>query len=503
MPLALVSVHDKTGLAGFARRLHAAGWSFLASGGTFRTLREAGIPAREVSEYTGSPEMLGGRVKTLHPAIHGGILARPGKGDADELSSAGWEPIDLVVVNLYPFEETVARSDAIESDIIEEIDIGGVALIRAAAKNHARVTVLCDRADYDAVADAIEREGLVPAGLKRKLAAKGFARTASYDAAIAAWFDPDTPDFPRGRKERTLRYGENPHQKAEYYSWAPGKGPLGGEVLRGKELSYNNILDLDAAWRAVALFDAPAAVVVKHLSPCGIACAESAGKALSAAIACDPVSAFGGVVACNREFDGDAVRALGDLFAECIAAPGFDAEALELLARRKNLRLVVPGKTPDTTASGSEFRSVVGGFLRQDTDSGDPADAAEWRVVTKRAPTETECVALRFAWKACISVKSNAIVLADGTATVGIGGGQPNRVDSMRIAAARAGTRASGSVMASDAFFPFADSVEEAARSGVTAIVQPGGSVRDAESVAAADAAGIAMVMTGIRHFRH
>lgn len=510
MPLALASVHDKTGLADFARRIASCGWTFLASGGTYKALERAGVPCREVADYTGSGELLGGRVKTLHPAVHGGILARPAEADLAELAARGWGPIDMVIVNLYPFESTIAKPGVSEAEAIEEIDIGGVALIRAAAKNHARVTLLCDPEDYGVAANLIETEGSMPASVRRSLAAKGFARTASYDAAILRWFGGAAPEAGmRGRLERSLRYGENPHQKAEYYSFAPGAGPLGGAVLQGKELSYNNILDLDAAWNAAALFDGPAAVVVKHLSPCGIASGEILAGALSSAIACDPVSAYGGVVAVNREFDAGCAQTLGELFVECIAAPAFSAEAREILSRRKNLRLVVPGAGPDTAGGeDSEYRSVSGGFLRQDVDRGDPAAAPEWRVVTKREPTAAEMEALRFAWKACIPVKSNAIVFAvsgaaSARATVGIGGGQPNRVDSVRIAATRAGERAKGSVMASDAFFPFADSVREAARAGVTAIVQPGGSVRDAESVAAADEAGIAMVVTGFRHFRH
>lgn len=523
MPMALLSVYDKTGLAEFAAGLAAAGWTFLASGGTARELAAAGIETTEVATHTGSPEILGGRVKTLHPAIHGGILSRGTESDRAELAGLGWTEIDLVVANLYPFEATVRRPGVLEIDCVEEIDIGGVALLRAAAKNHARVSVLCDPADYWKFAGAL-RSGSVDQELRRELAVKAFAVCARYDAAIASWLAPDYGAALLGFAGQKLRYGENPHQKARLYTDEPGAGPLGGRVLQGKELSYNNILDIDAAWRAAAGFDGAAAVVVKHLSPCGIATVGDAtvgdadrgvaGRALEAAIACDPLSAFGGVVAVNRPFDAACVAALGATFVECIAAPAFTDEARGLLARRKNARLLAMG--PDgiarARASGFETRSTLGGFLQQEIDHGDPA-GAEWRVVTKRTPSDTEMAALRFAWRACASARSNAIVLAAplpeagdraaGFATVGIGSGQPNRVDSTRIAVTRAGERARGSVLASDAFFPFPDSVDVAAAAGITAIIQPGGSMRDADSLASADAAGIAMVVTGVRHFRH
>lgn len=516
MPQAIISVYDKTGLVDFAGRLTKKGWAILASGGTAKALAAAGIAAEEIADYTGAPEILGGRVKTLHPAIHGGILARDSAGDLDEIRRLGYKAVDMVVVDLYPFEKTVDDPVCGYDDAVEQIDIGGVALIRAAAKNHERVTVLCDAADYDAALAEIESTGAVSAPTRRALAAKAFARTSAYDAAIASWFASklSSGTFPanadgkesfvlRGWKVQDLRYGENPHQRAELYSFAEGAGPLGGAVLQGKELSYNNILDLDAAWHTVGRFSRPAAVVVKHLSPCGIA--ESAGEgdaalpdALEKAIACDPLSAYGGVIAANAPFTAGCVERLGKLFVECIAAPGFDDHALELLARRKNLRLVIPGPG----SPRDEIRTVLGGFLRQDVDQDDPADT-RWRVVSKRAPTEKELRDLAFAWKACMSVKSNAIVFAADGATVGIGGGQPNRVDSVRIAARRAGGRAAGAVMASDAFFPFPDSIEEAAKAGITAIAHPGGSLRDAESLEAADRAGIAVVLTGVRHFRH
>jgi len=515
MPVAIFSVHDKTGLAEFAGDLERLGWNILASGGTARVLNAAGIRVREIADYTGAPEILGGRVKTLHPAIHGGILARGSGGDFEEIGRLGYEAVDLVVVNLYPFERTIADPSSSYEDGVEQIDIGGVALIRAAAKNHGRVTVVCDIADYKVVLDELKARGAVPEAMRRRLAAKAFSHTALYDTAIGSWLadksgkseeEEGRIEFPfilRGWKAQELRYGENPHQSAQLYAFGKGSGPLGGRVLQGKELSYNNLLDLDAAWQAAGRFSRPAVVVVKHLSPCGVAESRSAGEetlpdALSLAVECDPVSAFGGVVATNAVFTAACAERLGSLFVECIAAPGFDEGALALLSKRKNLRLVVPGPGKQL----SEIRTVLGGFLRQDIDAGDPA-GTEWRTVSKRAPTEAESVDLRFTWKACMSVKSNAIVLASGGATVGIGCGQPNRVDSVRIAVKRAGERAKASVLASDAFFPFPDSVEEAARAGVTAIVHPGGSVRDAESIDAADRAGIAMVVTGVRHFRH
>lgn len=519
MKNALISVYEKTGLEKLAKTLTDHGWNILASGGTAKLLSSADITVREISDYTKSPEILGGRVKTLHPAVHGGILARDTQEDRLQLENLGFKMIDLVVVNLYPFEKTVAIPDVSEAEAIEQIDIGGVALLRAAAKNHDRVTVVSDPADYQVIIDIVEAEKEIPAELKKQFALKAFRQTASYDTAISDWFakqlgGESSQSFTlKGYHAKTLRYGENPHQHAEYYSAEPGAGIFGGAVLQGKELSYNNILDLDAAWQAGSRFERPAVVIVKHLSPCGIAqaplpragnAAENAPDeaplvtALSQAIACDPISAFGGVIAVNREFSGECAHNLGSLFVECIMAPAFSEDAIEILSKKKNLRLVVPGACKPQ----SEIRTVLGGFLRQDSDDGDPENTT-WTVVTKRAPTAEETAALDFAWKACISVKSNAIVLANANATVGIGGGQPNRVDSVRIAITRAGDRAKGAVLASDAFFPFPDSVEEAAKAGITAIIQPGGSIRDQEAIAAADNAGIAMVVTGVRHFRH
>jgi len=499
MPKAILSVYDKTDLAEFACGLSELGWSLIASGGTAGLLREQNLAVTEVADYTGSPEILGGRVKTLHPAIHAGLLARQTKEDQQQLAKLGWDYIDLVAVNLYPFEQTISKPEATLEDAIENIDIGGVALIRAAAKNHARVILLCDPADYELVLAEL-RSGGVSSQTRRNLAIKGFAQTTRYDAAISAYLAPDGAFTFQAYPVQVLRYGENPHQAAALYGYEPGAGPLGGIALHGKPLSYNNLLDLDAAWRATASFERPTVCIVKHLSPCGLASADTLAQAFAPALASDPVSAFGSVIATNRRFDADTAQALGSLFVECIAAPGFTPEALEILTKHKNLRLIeMPAVKVDPLF---ELRSVNGGILRQAVDLGDPADTA-WHVVTQRQPTEAEWRSLRFAWKACQHVKSNAIVFVQDEATVGIGGGQPNRVDCVGIAAQRAGEKAHGAVMASDAFFPFPDSVEAAAQAGITAIVEPGGSVRDGESIAAADAHGIAMVFTGVRHFRH
>ncbi len=507
---ALLSVHDKTGLIPFASGLSRLGFQLIASGGTAKALREAGLGVTEVSEYTGSPEILGGRVKTLHPAIHGGLLARVIDSDQADLERLKLDYIDVVAVNLYPFEATIAKPGVTLEEAIEQIDIGGVALIRAAAKNHSRVTLACDPADYDVVLSEL-LAGEISAATRARLAVKGFAHTAAYDAAISTYLGATlgggAPFHLVGHPVQSLRYGENPHQSATLYSLTPGAGPLGGKVLQGKELSYNNLLDLDGAWRVAISYDAPAICIVKHLSPCGVATAAKLVDAYTAAFACDRVSAFGGVIASNRPFDGETASALADVFIECIAAPGFTDEARALLAKKKNCRLVeMPNADPAAITPRFEIRTLGGGFLKQDADFGDPS-TANWTVVSKRQPTEAEWRALRFAWKACQNVRSNAIVFAiasdSSAATVGIGGGQPNRVDCVRIAGERAGEKARGAVMASDAFFPFPDSVEIAAKLGITAVVHPGGSVRDAESLAAADAAGMAMVTTGVRHFRH
>jgi phosphoribosylaminoimidazolecarboxamide formyltransferase/IMP cyclohydrolase len=501
MKRALFSVYDKSGLVDLGRTLSGLGVELIASGGTARALQEAGLPVQSVDIVTGSPEILGGRVKTLHPAIHGGILSRRTVADQEQLTALGWGHIDLVAVNLYPFVQTVADPGASLDAVIEQIDIGGAALLRAAAKNWAHVTVLCDPADYGAVVSEIESQGLVSEATRRRLAVKAFAQTARYDAAIYRYLSGEelfaetlVLDL---HKITELRYGENPHQRAALYGWPGVDSPLGGQLLQGKALSYNNLLDLDSAWRAVRAFERPTVVIVKHLSPCGMASANSVAAAFPPALAGDPVSAYGGVIAANRPFDGDTARALGDLFLEAIVAPSFTAEAQEALRVRKDCRLVVPGQN---LPERPEVRSVLGGLLLQERDRGDQAD---WRTVTRRVPSPDELEGMRFAWKAVAHVKSNAIFLARGEAAVGIGGGLSSRLDAVRLAAAKAGERARSAVLASDAFFPFPDGVEAAAEAGVTAVVQPGGSLRDAQVIEAADRLGLAMCFTGVRHFRH
>lgn len=510
MPTALLSVSNKKGLLELAHELSKLGWNLLASGGTASAIREAGLAVQDIATYTGSPEILGGRVKTLHPAVHGGILARATVADQSDLQRIHARLIDVVIVNLYPFQETISKANVSLEDAIENIDIGGVALIRAAAKNYERVAVVTEPGDYPAVLEEIKLREQVSLKMRRHLAVKAFQHTARYDTAIATYLAQTLDQAPTASEppawlslfpSSELRYGENPHQNARLFNLDPQAGALGGEVLQGKALSYNNLLDLDAAWRAALSFEQPTVAIVKHLSPCGIASADCLSDAFALALQSDPVSAFGGVIAANQPFDVTTAEALGNLFIECIVAPGFTPEAQQILLKRKNCRLVsMPGKV---LAPGYEIRTVNQGLLWQTRDTGDPQDSGAWKVVSERQPTIAEWSALRFAWKACQHVKSNAIVLTQGQATVGIGGGQPNRVDCVRIAVERAGARAGGAVMASDAFFPFADSVETAAQAGVTAIVQPGGSMRDAESIAAANLANIAMVVTGIRHFRH
>ncbi len=499
MPEALLSVHDKSGLVEFAHGLHQLGWKLIASGGTARLLRENHLPVTEVADYTGSPEILGGRVKTLHPAIHGGILARDIPEHVDELTRLGWHLIDMVVVNLYPFEKTIEKPDVTLAEAIEQIDIGGVTLIRAAAKNHQRVILVSDPQDYMQVLNALQSSG-VDDQLRRQLAFKGFRMTTHYDAMIAEYLGGTETYTLQLYPLQSLRYGENPHQSARVFGYKDGQGPLGGRVLQGKELSYNNLLDLDAAWRAVVSFEKCSVVIVKHLSPCGVASADQQQVAYQRALASDPVSAFGGIVAFNRELDEGTAESVSQLFVECIVAPGFSAGSLEVLAKKKNLRLL---EMPDLKIEPLvEYRSITRGMLQQSVDLGDP-EGTQWRVVTEKEPTAQQLADLKFAWKACQHVKSNAIVFAKDEATIGIGGGQPNRVDCVVMAAQRADEKAQGAVMASDAFFPFADSVEKAADAGIVAIVQPGGSVRDQESIDACNRLGIAMVFTGVRHFRH
>jgi phosphoribosylaminoimidazolecarboxamide formyltransferase/IMP cyclohydrolase len=511
---ALVSVSDKAGVTELGRGLAKLGVEILSTGGTARALREAGVAVREVSDFTGAPEILDGRVKTLHPRVHGGILGRPTEAHRQQMRESGIDPIDLVVVNLYPFREAVARGAAFE-EVIENIDIGGPAMIRSAAKNHERVAVVVDPADYGRVLAELEATGVVSAGLRFELARKAFAHTASYDGAIAGHLGRiDEPggalaDFPETlhpalHRERVLRYGENPHQKAAFYAVEGAVGPslARAEVLQGKELSYNNLLDLDAAMKLCAEFAPPAAVIIKHTNPCGVALSpEGVLAAYRRARETDPVSAFGGIVALNRTVDAELAKEMAETFLECIVAPDFSAEALAALSVKKGLRLlkgpIGPG-APDEL----ELRSVAGGVLVQTRDVATSA-AAAGRVVSQRAPTAQELADLDFAWRVAKHVKSNAIVFAADGRSLGIGAGQMSRVDSVRIAVSKARAPLEKSVLASDAFFPFRDGVDEAAKAGVTAIIEPGGSVRDQEVIAAADERDIAMVFSGERHFRH
>ena len=517
---ALMSVSDKDGLVEFAQFLAGKGVEILSTGGTAKALRDAGIAVTDVSEATGFPEIMDGRVKTLHPVIHGGIL---GRRDASDHVAAMKEhdiaAIDLVVVNLYPFEATVAGGGDFDT-CIENIDIGGPALIRAAAKNHGDVTIVTDVEDYGAVMDEMAANGgATTAALRRRLAATAYARTAAYDAAVGEWFAAQTDDpLPRrfslaGTRVQTLRYGENPHQAAAFYRTGEARpGVSTATQLQGKELSYNNLNDTDAAFELAAEFAEPAVAIIKHANPCGVAVADTLLDAYRRALRCDPVSAFGGIIAINRALDRETATAIADLFAEVLIAPEISAGAREVLAAKKNLRMLETGAMPDPRAAGTTVKHLAGGFLLQDRDAAH-VGAADLKVVTKRAPSPREIQDLLFAFAVCKHVKSNAIVYAKGRATVGIGAGQMSRVDSSRIAARKsedaaeaAGEReplAVGSVVASDAFFPFADGLLTAAEAGATAVIQPGGSVRDDEVIAAADENGLAMVFTGVRHFRH
>jgi phosphoribosylaminoimidazolecarboxamide formyltransferase / IMP cyclohydrolase len=520
---ALLSVHDKTGVVEFARLLAGFGIELISTGGTAKTLADAGLRVRGVAHLTGFPEMMDGRVKTLHPKVHGGLLAmRQNAGHIRDMQQHGIAAIDLLAVNLYPFESALAAGAGYD-ECVETIDIGGVAMIRAAAKNHADVAVVVEPGDYAAViADLAEHNGTTTGALRRRLAAKAYARTAAYDAAIANWLaaeiDEQTPDFRAfgGRIAQVLRYGENPHQSAALYRLPDRRcGVAGARQVQGKELSYNNINDTDAAYECVAEFDpgrTAACVIVKHANPCGAAEGASLAEAYGKALACDPVSAFGGIVALNRPLDADAARAVMEIFTEVIIAPDASEEAIAILAAKKNLRLLLAGALPNPRSGGLVFKSVAGGMLVQSRDNA-VADDLALRVVTRRSPTEAELADLRFAFRIAKHVKSNAIVYAKDGATVGIGAGQMSRVDAARIAARKASDaataagqsvpRTSGSVVASDAFFPFADGLMVAIEAGATAAIQPGGSVRDHEVIAAADDRGIAMIFTGTRHFRH
>lgn len=509
MPRALISVSNKQGLEEFASGLQALGWEIVSTGGTARALEKAGIAVIPIETVTLFPEMLDGRVKTLHPAIHAAILARR---DFPEhirtLEVHGFAPIDLVAVNLYPFRETVARGDVEFEEAIEQIDIGGPALLRSAAKNHRDVLVVVDPWDYPRVLEAL-RNDRVDAALRRELAAKVFHHTAAYDSAIASYLAAPSSELPQTlalvlERRRILRYGENPGQRAALYR-LPEPDSLADLIqLQGKELSFNNLLDIDAALFSLAPFgDRTACAIVKHTTPCGIALGDTPEEAYRRALACDPVSAFGSVVGFNAAVDEPAARAMATLFVEVLVAPAFEPQALELLRGKKNLRVIqLPAKFD---RQGWDFKGVGGGLLVQDRFRFDPSEA-EWKVVSGRAPTDQEWCDLRFAWRAVASVKSNAILLARDEAAVGIGAGQMSRVDAVFLAihkARQAGHDPEGAVLASDAFFPFPDGVELAAQAGITAVVQPGGSVRDEEVVQAADRAGMAMVFTGRRQFRH
>ncbi len=509
---ALISVSDKTGLVAFGEFLAEQGVRLLSTGGSARTLRDAGLAVTEVADHTDFPEMLDGRVKTLHPKIHGGILGRRDL-DAHRMAMEAHDiaPIDLVVVNLYPFEETVARGADFE-ECVENIDIGGPALIRAAAKNHDFVTVINDPTDYDAVtAEMSDNEGATTIELRRRLAATAYARTAAYDANISAWFEIQRGDaFPTrmagsGVLKQKLRYGENPHQEAALYlSGRSRPGVALANQVQGKELSYNNINDTDAAFELVAEFEQPAVAIIKHANPCGVAVGETTLDAYKQAHACDPVSAFGGIVALNRPLDGDTARAIGEIFVEVVIAPDADTEARAVFEEKKNLRLLLTGGMPTPGAVGIMMKTIAGGFLMQGRDSG-KIGRDDLKFVTKREPTEREIEDMLFAFKVCKHTKSNAIIYVRDSGTVGIGAGQMSRVDSSQIAALKAkdhlGT--ADSVVASDAFFPFSDGLIAAIEAGATAVIQPGGSIRDEEVIAAADDAGVAMAFTGMRHFRH
>ncbi len=520
---ALVSVSEKTGLIEFARSLAGYGIELVSTGGTRKALREAGLVARDVSELTGFPEMMDGRVKTLHPAVHGGLLAlRDNKEHTAAMQAHGIVPIDLLVVNLYPFEATVARG-ADFATVIENIDIGGPAMIRAAAKNHRHVTVIVDPADYGEVRTELEaHDGMTSLALRQKLAAKAYARTAAYDAAISNWFarelGEEAPDYRAfgGKLVERLRYGENPHQSAAFYrSLEARAGVATARQVQGKQLSYNNINDTDAAYECVAEFAAgrtAACVIVKHANPCGVVEAATLSEAYRKALACDPVSAFGGIIAVNRALDAESARAMTEIFTEVIIAPDASAEAIAIIGAKKNLRLLLAGGLPDPRAQGLTFKTVAGGMLVQSRDNA-VVDDLDLKVVTKRAPTNAELRDLAFAFRVAKHVKSNTIVYAKDRATVGIGAGQMSRIDAARIAARKAEDAAreaglaepltKGSVVASDAFFPFPDGLLVAIEAGATAVIQPGGSVRDEDVIKAADDHGIAMVFTGTRHFRH
>ena len=514
-PTALLSVSDKEGLLPLAEGLLAHGYRLISSGGTASALAAASLPVTRVAEVTGAPEILGGRVKTLHPRIHGGILAkRDDPNHQRDLEAQGIDPIDVVVVNLYPFQRTVAQPGVGWEEAIENIDIGGPAMVRAAAKNHAHVAVLTAPAQYPAFLEAL-RADQVDGALRRRLALEAFRHTAAYDAAISRWWAEQEGGEHQLQLHlpalQELRYGENPHQKATWFG-DPAVGWGAGRQLQGKELSFNNLMDLEAALATVREFGygepgspsetTPAAVVIKHTNPCGVATASHPAEALQRALDADRVSAFGGIVALNQPVDGACAEALTGLFLECVVAPGYSAEARELLAAKSNLRVLELAPAAVEAAPGQHIRSLLGGLLVQERDD-QPIDPEAWQVVTQRQPTDQEWRDLRFAWQVVRHVRSNAIVVAAQGQTLGMGGGQTNRVGAARIALEAAGSQAQGAVLASDGFFPFDDTVRLASDHGISAVIQPGGSLRDGDSIAACDALGMAMVTTGRRHFLH
>ncbi len=510
--LALLSVSDKTGLIDFARSLvEEFGFDIISSGGTAKALKEAGLPVTKVADYTGSPEILGGRVKTLHPRIHGGILARRDvPQDLADLEANNIRPIDLVVVNLYPFEETIAKDSVTLAEAIEQIDIGGPAMLRASAKNFAHLTVLCQPSMYaDYLHQLRQHQGEVSLEFRQECATIAFLHTSEYDGAIATYLGAREKEsaLPQqftlsGEQLQSLRYGENPHQSAAWYQ--TGSTPTGWAAatkLQGKELSYNNLVDLEAARRIIAEFtDTPAATIIKHTNPCGTALGDTISQAYEKAFNADSVSAFGGIVALNRPIDAPTATALTQTFLECVVAPGCDAQAQEILAAKSKVRVLI---LPDLRTGAKEtIKVIAGGFLVQAADDI-VADTHQWQVVTQRQPNASELAELLFAWKVCKHVKSNAIVVTSDRTTVGVGAGQMNRVGSVKIALEQAGEKAKGGFLASDGFFPFDDSVKTAAAAGITAIVQPGGSLRDKDSIAAANELGLVMAFTGVRHFLH
>jgi phosphoribosylaminoimidazolecarboxamide formyltransferase/IMP cyclohydrolase len=517
----LISVTDKTGIVEFASALAAKGWEIISTGGTAKALKQGEVPVREVEELTGYPEILDGRVKTLHPKIFGGLLAIRGNPRHEkDMSKHGIDPIDMVIVNLYPFEKVVTETILEEKDLLEYIDIGGVALLRAAGKNFHDVAIVCDPGDYPKILEEMSgANGEIQLETRRRLAAKAFAHTARYDAVISSYFrerGKETDPFPEEltiglRKMQTIRYGENPHQKAALYLETGARscdwGITTAKKFQGKELSYNNYLDLDSAWNCVSEFDKPACVIVKHNTPCGAALADRPDEAFRLALACDPLSAFGGIVGINREIDGRTAEELIKIFLECVVAPGYRPEAIEIFKKKGNVRILQLPSVLTTAARELDLRRVSGGVLVQEKDF---ARHTETRTITRRAPTAEEMASLEFAWRVAKHMKSNAIVLARGFQTIGLGAGQTSRVDALRVAWMKAQQQQnliiahqSPIVLASDAFFPFRDCVDEAHKMGIAAIIQPGGSVRDDDSIRAANEYNMAMIFTGMRHFRH